>query len=278
MLAVVGIIALVVILLSFKHTAELAYKLDLNPYATAGLVELLFASLLFLRGRQRALQRNLPLFIEMGYFASFIFVTGVNVYGLFLKNPVVGPVVGIAISAAMWLMENTLVWLWTDSHRPHKKSLRELKREAKQEIKEMKIIQRIEWLKWEAKKPDLNLIREARAAEEERKRVVSDGLPEFFLREPEPIREVVVEPIVQEPESMAEVVPIRRPIGFHMEPKPTPNPTSRFQPNFEAREKAIQTAKALSEELGRTPTKRELMERGLTDHYSRFALDALKSE
>lgn len=278
MLAIVGIIAFVVILLSFKHTTELARKLDLNPYATAGLVELLFGSLLFLRGRQRALKRNVPLFIEMGYFASFLIVTAVNVYGLHQKSPAVGPIVGISISGAMWLMESTFVWLWTAAHEPHKKSLRERMREAKKEIQEEKIIQRIEWMKWESKKPDLKLIQDARAEEEKRKKIVGDGLPEFFLREPEPVKQkIVADPITILQESGG-VFPMRK-IGFHMEPKPMPTPgPSRFQPNLEARAQAIETAKSLKEKLGRIPTKKELIERGLTDHYSRVALEALKGE
>jgi hypothetical protein len=196
-------------------------------------------------------------------------------YGLYQKSPIVGPIVGLAISGAMWLMESVLVWLWVDSHSPYQKSLRERVKEAKHEIKEIKAIQRIEWMKWEAQKPDLALIREAREAEEERKRVVGDRLPEFFTRETEQTPELIAEPIVHESEPKpAEIVPMRK-IGFHMEP---PKATPRFQPNLEAREQAIKTAKALKEELGRLPTKRELMEKGLTDHYSRIAISALKEQ
>ncbi|PTM52190.1 hypothetical protein [Desmospora activa] len=180
MVVVVFIIALVVIALSTHNTAMLARELNLNPFLTAGLVELLFASLLFIRGRQRATQRNVPLFLSIGYFVSLGFVTGVNMYGLYQENPVVGPIVGGAITGAMWLMESTLVWLWTDSHKPHQKNLRDLKREAKREIKRMKLIQKIEWMRSEAQKPNLDLIREARKAEEERKEIVKGGLPGFF--------------------------------------------------------------------------------------------------
>src|SRR5690606_5319596 len=125
-LGVVIVIALVVIALSFSNTKLLARELGLNEYLTAGLVEILFASLLFIRGRQRATQRNVPIFLTTGYFISLAFVTGVNMWGLSMENQVIGPVVGIAISGSMWLMESTLVWLWTDSHRPHKKSAKEL--------------------------------------------------------------------------------------------------------------------------------------------------------
>lgn len=284
MLVIVVIIAGVVILLSYHNTSALAQELGLNPILTAGLVEILFASLLFIRGRQRATQRNVPLFLSVGYFTSLAFVTGVNMYGLAKSNPIVGPIVGMAISGAMWLMETTLVWLWTESDKPHRKRPRELMREAKREIREEKIIQRIEWMKWEAKKPDLDLIREARRAEEERKRVVGDGLPEFFRREPEPTPQIVAEPvtIVQEPKpepEPTEIVPMRR-IGFDVEPvtasKPAPAP--RFQPNLEARAQALETARELKEELGRIPTKGELMERGLSEYYAKWARGELKKQ
>ncbi len=179
-LGVVVVIALVVIALSFSNTRLLARELGLNEYLTAGLVEILFASLLFIRGRQRATQRNVPRFLSIGYFTSLGFVTGVNMYGLYHANPIVGPIVGGAISAAMWLMENVLVWLWVDSHRPHRKRMKELKREAKQQIEEIKLKQQLEWMLWEAQKPSLDLIIKAREAEEERKKVEEEGLPEFF--------------------------------------------------------------------------------------------------
>lgn len=179
-LGVVVAIALVVIALSFSNTALLARELGLNEYLTAGLVEILFASLLFIRGRQRATQRNVPFFLTIGYFTSLAFVTGVNMYGLYQQSPTVGPIVGGAISAAMWLMESVLVWLWVDSHRPHKKKMKELKREAEKEIAEIKLKQQIDWMRWEAQKPSLDLISKARKADEKRKAAVAGGLPIFF--------------------------------------------------------------------------------------------------
>lgn len=179
-LAVVGLLALVVIALSFHNSTKLAKVLSLNPWLTAGLVEILFASLLVIRGRQRATQREVPFFLSVGYFTSLAFVTGVNMWGLALENPGIGLIVGLAISGAMWLMESTLVWLWTDSHKPHQKTAKELQREAKREIKKIKLMQRIEWMRWEAQKPDLPLIRKARKEEGNRKKTIKDGLPEFF--------------------------------------------------------------------------------------------------
>lgn len=178
-LAVVGFLALTIIALSFHNTAALAKVLKLNPKLAACLVEMLFGTLLFIRARQRALQRNVPYFLEIGYFTSLAFVTAVNMWGLGQIHTT-GYVVGAAITGAMWLMESTLVWLWTDSHRPHEKSERELQKEAEKEIKRTRILQRIEWLRWESQKPDLALIKEARKAERKRRKVVENGLPDFF--------------------------------------------------------------------------------------------------
>jgi hypothetical protein len=135
-------------LLPYPFRIQRSYRkhLGLNPYLTAGLVEILFASLLFIRGKQRALQRNVPIFLELGYFISLGFVTAVNMYGLAQTN-VIGSIVGLTISGAMWLMENTLVWLWTRSHEPHVKSIRERMLAAKKDIQEEKVIQKIEWMK-----------------------------------------------------------------------------------------------------------------------------------
>lgn len=180
-LGVVVAIALVVIALSFTNTAKLARELGLNEYLTAGLVEILFASLLFIRGRQRATRRNVPEFLTIGYFTSLGFVTGVNMYGLYQQSPLVGPIVGGAISAAMWLMESVLVWLWVDSHRPHQKKMKELKQEVRKEIEEIKLKQQLNWMLWEAQKPSLDLIKKARKAEEERKKATKDGIPIYFL-------------------------------------------------------------------------------------------------
>lgn len=179
-LVVVVIVAGVVVALSFTNTAKLAKELGLQPLLTAGLVELLFASLLFIRARQRATRRNVPRFLSTGYFMSLGFVTGVNMWGLSLENPTIGPIVGGAISAAMWLMESVLVWLWIDSHRPHQKSLRELKKEAKARRKAARLSQEIEWMDWLAQKPDMALVRKARREEEKRLAIVAEGLPVFF--------------------------------------------------------------------------------------------------
>lgn len=214
-LGVVVVIALIVIALSFQNTSELARKLELNPYLTAGLVEVLFGSLLFIRGKQRATQRNVPLFLSIGYFTSLGFVTAVNMYGLYQKSPLVGPIVGITISGAMWLMETVLVWLWVDSHKPHSETLRERLKKAKREIKEERIAQKIEWMKWESRKPDLGLIKKARKAEEARKQIEAEGLPSYFVQETPP-------PLVA-PQKKAEIVPMKRPIGFHVELAHTKN-------------------------------------------------------
>lgn len=220
LVVVVGIAA-VVIALSAHSTFRLANSLGLEPVLTSGLVEIFFATLLLIRGRQRATRRKVPLFLDIGYYTSFLFVTAVNVWGLAQENPIVGGFVGIAISSAMLLAENLLVWLIVHGDEPYRKSARDLMKEARQEIQEEKIIQRIEWMKWEARKPNLSLIREARKAEERRKRVVGNGLPEYFLQEPEPIPQIEAEPVIVQ--ETAEIVPLKRPIGFHTEMSNTKN-------------------------------------------------------
>ncbi|MBA4542715.1 MULTISPECIES: hypothetical protein [Thermoactinomyces] len=219
---VVVIIAGTVIGLSIHSTAMLADALNLNAYLMAGLVEILFASLLFIRGRQRATQRNVPFFLNAGYFASLGFVTAVNMWGLAHANLIIGPIVGAAISGAMWMMESCLVWLIVDSHKPYKKSIWRMKYEAKRDIKEEKSIQWIEWQRSEARKPDLALIRAARKSEEARKKVEAEGLPEYFAQWQD--SSSAIEPIPVERE--AEIVPIKRTIGFHMEDR-TPETEQR---------------------------------------------------
>lgn len=278
-LGIVVIIAGIIIALSFHNTAYLAEVLKINPYLAAGVVEILFGSLLFIRGRQRALQRNVPIFLEIGYFISLGFVTAVNMYGLAQENLWIGLIVGLAISGAMWLMENTLVWLWTRSYEPYQKNIKELMKDAKLEIEEEKVIQRIEWMRSEARKPDLRLIKDARQADEERKKVIGDGLPEYFRREPEPVQEIVVTPVIEDSkkeEQENHVIPFKRQIGFYQE-EPKQDTQHLFQPNTEARTKAIQTAKELSEELGRFPTYKEMKDKGITTHYSRIAFREIKN-
>lgn len=279
-LSIVVVIALIVIALSFGNTVKLANLLHLNPHLTAGLVEILFATLLLIRGRQRALQRNVPAFLSAGYWTSLAFVTAVNMWGLGQEQPVIGLVVGLVISGAMWMMETTLVWLWTESHEPYKKSIWERKQEAKKEIQEQQEIRRIEWMKWEAKKPNLSLIKEARRVEVKRREIIGDGLPEFFLQqqEAEKIEKpqgVTPNPIVVETgeEQKGDIIPMRQ-IGFQAATKKAHPP--RFMPNNEKREKAIQTAKQMTKLLGRVPTKKELMSEGISEHYSKFALKQIK--
>lgn len=211
-LGIVIINALVVIALSFGNTAKLAEALGLNPYLAAGLVELMFGTLLFIRGRQRALNLNVPLLLTVGYYASFGFVTAVNMWGLAQEHIIIGPIVGAAISGAMWLMENILVWLATEADKPYQKTLRDRIRETKRMIKEEKECQRLEWMKWEAQKPDLKLIKAARRAEQRRQKILENGgLPEFF-RQQQP--EKVFLANAQPTQAQAQIP--MHPIGFHV--------------------------------------------------------------
>lgn len=294
-LVVVVLIAGVVIALSFGNTTTLATELSLNPYLVAGLVEILFASLLFIRGKQRALRRNVPLFLEIGYFVSLGFITAVNMYGLSKENPVIGPVVGLAISGAMWLMESVLVWLWTKSHEPHRKSMKERLREAEKQIREMKLIQKIEWMKWEAEKPDLALIRMARKADQKRRKVVGDELPAFFRQDQNEVFEQVPE-VFEHKTEMFEQIP-RLPEVFEQEPNVFEQESKTFEQESKVFEQETETfeqdrtdrtrmkekpwmkpllerIKEMVEEEGETPTIRQLMETVGTTQYK--AGEALK--
>ena len=73
-------------------------------------------------------------------------------------------------------MESVLVWLWVDGHQPYHQSARGRMKEAKRAIREEKTIQLIEWMKYEAQKPDLKLIREVRKAEQERVGTVGENI------------------------------------------------------------------------------------------------------
>lgn len=290
------LIAGVIVALSFGQTAKLAEMVGATEWykkiGFAVLVEILFTISLLTRANQRASGKHVPWFLNVGYYGMLTTITVINITVLYRIHPIAGPFVGGLISAAMLYTESLFVWLNTDADKPHQKSLRSRKREAKRQVKEMKEIQKIEWLKWEAQKPDLKLIRMARKAEEKRKEVVGDGLPEFFLQlqKKEPIKEIVAElhetqpktVDVQDQKEAKELVPFRRQIGFHMErtdhaadPKPK-SPAPLFQPNMEARAKAIETAKKLKEELGRLPKQRELMENGLSEYYAKWARQELK--
>ncbi|WP_240874758.1 hypothetical protein [Shimazuella soli] len=93
-------------------------------------------------------------------------------------------------------------------------------------------------MKWESRKPDLCLIKEARKSEEKRKKIIKDGLPEYFRRQPESLQEIVVTPIVDDQKEAQEthVIPFKRQIGFYQEEK---RQDHLFQANTEARSKAI---------------------------------------
>lgn len=222
-------------------------------------------------------------------------------WGLAQENQVIGPIVGLAISGAMWLMETTLVWLWVDADKPHAKSVREQMKEAQRVIKEEKMYQRIEWMKFEAQKPDLKLIKEARKAEQKRKEILEDGLPEFFKQyeqnqQPE---KVFLTRELQE-QNQTQVVPMR-PIGFHVireEKQPSDNPVEVLKhqgkqdirqdqkPTSDQGEIYIQQAikvakqmlaegKEIGKDLGRSTLAKAA---GVTPHYSKLALQRLKQE
>lgn len=275
---VVALVAVLVIGTSFHSTSKLAEMLGIHPYLAAGLVELLFGTLLLLRGRQRALQLNVPPFLDYGYYAALLLVTSINCWSLSQMHIVWGIVIGIAVSGFMALMEQIMVWYWTKREEPYKPSIQELKRKAMAEIKEEEACQWIEWKRYEASKPSLPLMREARKADEKRAKEEAKGIPVYFLQQQEPIQQIVAEPIEDEKaEKTAEIVPIKRPIGFHMEPQEKPKKSApRFQANEKARAEALEKAEALYEEFERIPTPKELMQAGLSKHYAGWAREQLE--
>jgi hypothetical protein len=247
---IMAVIALVIIGLSFGQTGKLAAIVGATEwYKQVGfaiLVEILFALSLLKRANQRASGKHVPWFLNLGYYGLLGAITVINMSVLYQTHPIAGPFVGGLISAGMLYVESIFVWEHTDADRPAKKSPKQLMREAKREIQEEEIMQLIEYLKYESRKPRLKLIKRARRDERKRKRVESgesiwpwvksedEGLPEYFRREPEPTPQIEAEPvepvIVQEPEPepeekhTAEVVPIKRPIGFHVEMSNTETP------------------------------------------------------
>lgn len=286
--------AAVIIGLSFGQTKEFVAKAGAtNIFHQIGFavgIEILFGFTLLTRANQRAQRKNVPLFLNVAYIGLLGAITFINMSVLYEIHPVAGPFLGALITGTMVYVESLFVWLNTDADKPARKNPRKLMKEAKKEIEEERIIQLIEYLEFEARKPDLNLIRRARRDERKRKQVESggsifpwvksedEGLPEYFRREPEPTPTIEAEPveIIQEPEKEAAVVPFKRQIGFHMETEAPKAKAPRFQPNVEAREHAKKVAEALMVELGRKPKKRELMDRGLTEHYAKVGLDELK--
>ena len=224
-LFLVVIVAGVIIKLSFTNTTKIAAGLSINPYVLAGLIEIVFAVLLFIRGRQRAVRRNVPLFVHVLYYVSFTLVTWSNMYGLYKEDHFTGLIIGGAISGFMLGLENMLVWLWTRSHEPYKKSILRQKIDAIKEAWEEKMIQEIYWIKYNAKRAHLGLVKKVRRTEQKRKKVIGDDLPEFFhyLEKQDPVKEITAELHRTEPRTInvqdesTAVIPIKRPIGFNIE-------------------------------------------------------------
>jgi hypothetical protein len=222
----VGFIA-VNIILSFGQTkvvAELAGAENrFHQIAFSIILEGLFAFTLLTRADQRAQNLNVPKFLNVAYFGLLLAITLSNITVLYQYHEIAGPFLGVLITGTMLYTEKLFVWKNTEANKPARKKPRDLMREAKKEIQEERILQKIEWLKWEAKKPDLKLIKQARKAEEKRKTVEGDRLPQFFLeREKEdPIKQIQAELVQSEPKIVdvdadVQTLPARR-IGFHAE-------------------------------------------------------------
>lgn len=287
--------AVVIMWISIGNTSKFADMFGLPPTATTFLVEVAFALLLFLRARQRALGLNVPFILHLGYFGVFCLLTIVNMHGLSIHNSTYGPWAGLTVSGLMWLLENILVWLSTKSHEPYQKSIFRQEWDAIKEAWEAKIIQEIKWIKYNAQRPSLKLVKKVRREEKRRKKVIGDDLPGFFiqLQQEEPIEQIVVElketePVevkveseTEEPEKeTAAVVPLKKKNeGFLAEMnKRQKSPAPRFQPNEEARNEALEKAEMLMKALGRLPKVSEIKEKGVSEYYSKWARSELKKQ
>lgn len=219
--------ALTIIGLSANNTMKFAEMLGLPPFGAMCLVEVAFALLLILRAWQRAHGLNVPLLLNLGYFGVFCLLTSINVYGLYLINPELGPYGGLAISALMFLFENILVWQFTKSNEPYQKGILKMTLDAMKEAWELRQIQRIKWIKYNARRADPRLVKKVRKTEKKRKKIIGDDLPEFFryIEKQENIDNIIdelkkTEPKVHVVEDVVEssgIVPVTNTIGFHAE-------------------------------------------------------------
>ena len=276
-----------------------------NPFHQAAfsiILEGLFAFTLLTRADQRAQNLHVPIFLHVAYFGLLGAITTINISVLYQKHPIAGPFLGIVIAGTMLYTEKLFVWKNTESDKPARKTPHQLKQEAEKEIQEERVMQEIEYLKYEARKPSLNLIKRARKDEQKRRRVEKgqsiwpwkteeQELPEYFRRKKEdPIKEIVAELERSEPKEFeveqetktAEIVPLGG-IGFHAETarresksERKKSPAPLFRPNQEKRQEALEVAIRLESELGRVPEPKELMEEGLTKHYAMFARKELR--
>ena len=236
------------IILSFGQTKEVAQlagsESRLHQVAFSIILEGLFAFTLLTRSDQRAQNLNVPIFLNVAYCGLLIAITLINITVLYQHHAIAGPFLGILITGTMLYTEKLFVWKNTEANKPARKKPRDLMKEAKKDIQEERTLQKVEWLKWEAKKPDLKLIKQARKAEEKRKAVEGDRLPRFFVeREKEnPIEQIQAELVQSEPKIVdvddadVQTLPARR-IGFHAEDE------RRVQTSVQSSVQTVQTKK-----------------------------------
>jgi hypothetical protein len=282
LLLVVGVVAGFVIALSFKNTTKLAAGLSIPPWMLAVLIEITFAVLLIFRGRQRATKRYVPIFVHILYYSSFGLVTFSNMWGLYREDKTTGLVIGAAISCFMLGLEELMIFMWTKGDQPARKSPGQMMREAKKEIKEERILQKIEWMKWEAKKPDLKLVEQARKAEEKRKTVEGDRLPQFFLeREKEdPIKQIQAElkqtePKIVDVDADVQTLPARR-IGFHAEDERRVQSSVQTVQTKKKSDIAYEIAKKMHKQNHEVPSCRQIV-KNAAEHNMKISVGTAKA-
>jgi hypothetical protein len=277
----VGFIA-VNIILSFGQTkvvAELAGAENrFHQIAFSIILEGLFAFTLLTRADQRAQNLNVPKFLNVAYFGLLLAITLSNITVLYQYHEIAGPFLGVLITGTMLYTEKLFVWKNTEANKPARKKPRDLMREAKKEIQEERILQKIEWLKWEAKKPDLKLIKQARKAEEKRKTVEGDRLPQFFLEDP--IKQIQAElkqtePKIVDVDADVQTLPARR-IGFHAEDERRVQSSVQTVQTKKKSDIAYEIAKKMHKQNHEVPSCRQIV-KNAAEHNMKISVGTAKA-
>lgn len=281
-----GLVAINAVLLAasaFINTSFIANLLKIPAWLAIGFIDLQFVTLLIIRKMQEARQYKVSWVVSTTYWFTVAVLGGVSTYGFYTRAGKIGIIAGFVLVISLVAMDNIFAWLLSEKSRiKMKKSLWKRFYDEWKERLEIRAINYLEWKRYEANKPSSGLIKKARRAEEKRRKIEADGLPEFFLLDQEPSKTIEAEPVVveTEPETVA-VVPLKKKndIGFLAEMnKRQKSPAPRFQPNEEARDEALEKAEKLMKALGRLPKVSEIKKEGISDHYSRWARSELKKQ
>lgn len=292
-----GLVAVNAVLLAasaFLNTSYIANLLKIPAWLAIGFIDLQFVTLLIIRKIQEARRYKVSWIVSMTYWFTVAVLGVVSTFGFYTRGGKIGIIAGFVLVISLVAMDNIFAWVLSDkSQIEAKKPLWKRFFDEWKERIEIRVVQYLEWKRYEAGKPSTRLIKKARKTQEKRKKIESEGLPDFFLQKNEPIEQIVVElketepvevkvePETEEKETAA-VVPLKRnDIGFLAEMnnrQPQKAPAPRFQPNEEAREEALEKAETLMKALGRLPKVSEIKEKGVSEYYSKWARSELKKQ